>query len=289
MRDLGIYNLDVYVTGRCNYQCEYCYGEQDRCPDMGTDTYRKALEFAHYIGAHNIQLCGGEPLVCKNFEDFTLMAKEKGFGVILRTNGYHLLQHIDFIANNCQWVGVSLDGLPAVNDMMRPSRTWVSAQEKFSRPVEGIRKLKEVNPEMKIILATLASKLNYEQIPSFATYIRDTHLPIDRWKIYEFICDKFRSEENKAKFEMSEAEFSKLSMLMPASVNGAQIILQSAHTERVGANCLIVSQNGDIKLSGVHYGNVTNDNFNDIIDRLQADNVLEVIVDNKKGTYGGQK
>lgn len=289
MRSIGVSNLDVYVTGRCNYKCEYCYGEQDCAPDMSVQTYQRALDFATYIGAKNIQMCGGEPLVCKNFKIFTLMAKERAFEVILRTNGYFLSEYIDFVAQNCLWVGVSIDGLANSNDKMRPSKTSTSAQEKFDRPISAIRILKKENPAIKVILATLASKLNYKDIPLFAQYIQDEKLPIDKWKIYEFIRDKFRSEENYSKYEMTEAEFEELASAIPKTINGAEIMLQSAHTERVGANCLIVYQNGDINLSGVHYGNVNVDNFDDIIDRLYADNALSVIGNNKKETYGERK
>ena len=285
-RILGVCNLDVYVTGHCNYKCEYCYGERDFCPDMDVDTYNNALAFAEYIGAQNIQMCGGEPLVCKNFELFITMAKEKGFEVILRTNGYYLSDYIDFVAQNCLWVGVSIDGLAIANDKMRPSKANVSAQEKFERPIKAIQTLKETNPTIKVILATLASKLNYNEIPAFAQYIQDVQLPIDKWKIYEFIRDKFRSDENHSKYEMTEAEFEELVASLPQTINEAEIMLQSAHTERVGANCLIVYQNGDINLSGVHYGNVNVDEFDIIIDRLYADNALAVIENNKKVTYG---
>lgn len=289
MRNIGICNLDVYITGHCNYKCEYCYGEKDMCPDMADETYQRALDFAAYIGAENIQMCGGEPLVCKKFKSFTLMAKERTFNVILRTNGYFLSDYIDFVAQNCLWVGVSIDGLTYSNDKMRPSNACISAQEKFERPIKAIQSLKKENPNIKIILATLASKLNYKDIPLFAQYIQDEKLPIDKWKIYEFIRDKFRSNENYSKYEMTENEFDELSKSLPETINGAEIILQSAHTERVGANCLIVYQNGDINLSGVHYGNVNTDEFDDIIDRLYADNALMVIGNNKKVTYGEHK
>lgn len=285
MRNLGICNLDIYITGRCNYKCEYCYGEKDSCPDMSIETYNKALEFAEYINAKNIQMCGGEPLVCKNFKLFTLMAKKNGFDVILRTNGFLLPDYIDFVAENFLWVGVSIDGLASSNDLMRPSKVKMSADEKFIRPITAIKKLKSLNPSIKIILATLSSKLNYKEIPLFAKYIQETQLPIDKWKIYEFIRDKFRSEENHKKYEMSELEFGELASLLPKSINGAEIILQSAHTERVGANCLIIYQNGDINLSGVHYGNINTDNFDHIIDKLYEDNALTVIENNKKVTY----
>ena len=287
MRNIGVKNLDVYLTGKCNYRCEYCYGENDCRPDMSAETYAKALEFGKYICAENIEMCGGEPLVCKEFQNYTLQAKEVGFGVILRTNAYFLFDQAEFVAQNCLWVGVSIDGLKTANDVMRPSRKKVSADEKFLRPISAIRELKRLNPDLKIILATLASKLNYKEIPAFADYIQKTQLPIDKWKIYEFIRDKFRSDLNHTKYEMSEAEFSELNASIPETVNGAEVILQSAHTERVGANCLIVYQNGDINLTGVHYGNINTDAFDDIIDRLYADNALSVIANNKKFTYGG--
>ena len=91
MRSIGVSNLDVYVTGRCNYKCEYCYGEQDCAPDMSVQTYQRALDFATYIGAKNIQMCGGEPLVCKNF-------KIQRLG---RSSG--LLGKDDFDGKICPW------------------------------------------------------------------------------------------------------------------------------------------------------------------------------------------
>lgn len=286
MRNLGISHLDVYVTGNCNYKCEYCYGEQDCRSDMMIQTYDKALMFAKYIGAENIQMCGGEPLVCKNFKEFTVLARKAGFDVILRTNGYFLGDYLGFVAENFRWVGVSLDGLSEENSLMRPSKKVETAEEKFQRPIRAIRELKQLAPGLSIILATLASKQNYKSIPRLAEYIRESHLPIDRWKIYEFIRDKFRSDLNYEKYEMTEEEFETLCQMMPDKINGAEVILQSAHTERVGANCLIVYQNGDINLSGVHYGNVNVDQFDTIIDKLIADGALDVISINKKNTYG---
>lgn len=286
MKNLEINNLDVYITGRCNYRCEYCYGENENCSDMAVGTYVKALEFASYVGAKNIQMCGGEPLVCRNFKKFTLMARECGFGVILRTNGFYLSDYLDFVAENFLWVGVSIDGITNVNDFMRPSKHYIDAEEKFNRPINAIRALKKFNCNVKVILATLASTLNYRDIPKLVSYIQDTKLPIDRWKIYEFIRDKFRSDLNYKKYEMSQSDSEYLANVVPKVVNGAEVILQSARAERVGANCLIVYQNGDINLSGIHYGNVNNDKFEDIVGRLAADNVLKVIVNNKKVTYG---
>lgn len=281
-------NLDIYVTGKCNYACDYCFGEDDRCGSMAPDVYRAALEFGRFLAVGRIGLCGGEPLVCPEFEEFALAARNQGFRLILRTNGMLIGKHLEFIAENCEWVGISLDGLPGINALMRKSRAPVPADEQFSRPVEAIFSLKRLNPDLKILLATLASKKNYQHIRALGDYIISAQAPIDKWKIYEFIPDKFRSGSNSQEFAMTPQEFDDMARQLPDTINGAPILLQSARQERAAANCLIVYQNGDIRLMGKKYGNVAKDRFSDIIDGLERYNALTAVNANKALTYNAQ-
>ena len=281
-----ISTLDIYLTGKCNYCCKYCYGENDSRGDMNLKTYEKALDFGHFISAKTIELCGGEPLVCKNFEKYSTLAREENFDLTLRTNGIFLDARFDFVAQNFKWVGISLDGLPEDNAEMRTSRKKISPEEQFQKPVVAIKELKKRNPKIKILLATLACKKNYSRLPDFARFLIDNHIPLDKWKIYEFIVDKFRSLINRELFEMTESEFKAVGEKILSVVGKKfEIQLQSAHTKRVSANCLIVSQNGDINLMGKYYGNVVATPFDKIINLLIEDNALEVISDNKFKTY----
>lgn len=278
-------NLDVYITGQCNYQCEYCYGESDTCGAMEKDVYMQAIAFGHFLNVANIQMCGGEPLVCPFFEEYADIARKNGFSVILRTNGILINKHINFIVNSCSWVGISIDGLPKENAIMRKPRFPISPKEQFDIPIKSIFELKRLNPNLKIILASVASKKNYQKLPDFAYYLIEKDVPIDKWKIYEFINDKFRSGINNSKFAMTTDEFDFLVEKMPHQINHAPVQIQSAHTDRVAANCLIVYQNGDINLLGKTYGNVLTTPFQSIIERLIFDNALDVICDNKENTY----
>lgn len=286
MRNIGISNLDIYLTGRCNFECRYCYGEKDCYGPMNFEVYSKCLSFAKFIGATYIELCGGEPLTISNFEDYVLMARKSGFEVILRTNGMLIDNHLEFIANNCSWVGISIDGLSHTNSLMRPSKTPIDEEKQFTVPLNAICSLKEINPNIKIILASLASKVNYLDIPKLANYLIENKVPIDEWKIYEFIVDKFRSVDNKGLFELSEEEFSSMVKNLPETINGAKIIVKSARGERRVGDCLIVRQNGDLIIMGVRYGNLLNDDFDSIVDALFKDNAIDVIVKNKNETYG---
>lgn len=286
MKPLKIPNLDIYLTGKCNYCCGYCYGENDSRGDMDLKTYEKALGFGHFIEAKTLEFCGGEPLVCENFENYSSLAREQNFDLTLRTNGIFLDAHFDFVAKNFKWVGISLDGLPEDNAAMRISRKKISPEEQFQKPVNAIKELKKRNPEINILLATLACKKNYSRLPDFAKFLVDNHVPLDKWKIYEFIVDKFRSLINRELFEMTESEFQAVGEKILSVVGKKfEVQLQSAHTKRVSANCLIVAQNGDINLMGKHYGNVVTTPFDKIINLLVEDNALAVIAENKSKTY----
>lgn len=285
IRKLGLKNLDIYVTGKCNYMCGYCYGENDKYGSMEEEVYNTALELAEYIDVEYIQMCGGEPLVCPEFEKYVTLAKNKGFKIILRTNGILIEKHLVFISENCDWVGISVDGLPEYNSLMRTPRASMTKDEQFDKPVSAIFELKKLNPNIDIILASLVSKKNYKGIVPFADYLIKNKVPINKWKIYEFIEDKFRSKINHSEYEMSENDFSQMVSELPNDINGAPIQSQSAHTNRVSANCLIVYQNGDIKLMGKHYGNIMKNSFDTIIDLLIKDNALDIIEKNKENTY----
>ena len=286
MTPLGVENLDIYITGRCNYCCEYCYGETDTHGDMEQVTYQRCLDFAHYIGVTNIQLCGGEPLVCKKFASMVTLARDRKFGVVLRTNGILIDRYIDMIASECKWVGISLDGLPQDNAMMRSTRIKMSPDEQFQIPIKAVFSLRERNPDIGILLATLVSKRNYARIPDFARYLVAQNVPINKWKIYEFIIDKFRSIVNQDLFAMREDQFLEMGKEVQSVVGTKfEVQLQSSHTDRVAANCLIITQDGSINLMGKFYGNVLRNTFDSIIDGLLRDNALSVIAENKYVTY----
>lgn len=285
MVDLGIVNLDIYITGKCNYKCRYCYGENDCLTGIKIETYEKCLEFAKYINAKNIEICGGEPLVEKNFELFVSMAQDSGFDVILRTNGILVPQKIDFIAENCSWVGISLDGLPEENALMRESKTPISKEEQFFIPLKAIRDLKLKNSNIKILLASVLSSKNCDAFLNFIFYIKEENLPIDRWKIYQFVTDKFRSLENDKEFFLEDEKFESIAKMIPDKINDTQIIVQPSKGLDKATNCLIVRQNGDIILSNVFYGNVVDTPFDLIVENLIKGNVLNLIKGNKNLTY----
>lgn len=286
MSTIEISTVDLYFTGFCNYKCEYCYGENDINPHMTKETYLQCLDFAQQINATTIEFCGGEPLLNPLFEEAVRLAKARGFQLILRTNGIYLGKHLDLIAENFEWIGISLDGLVEANARMRPAKNKISKEDQFHLPIANMKALKEKNPNIKILLATVASAVNYSDIPAFAQYVEEHQLPINKWKIYQFIKDKFRSEIYEDKYALPMVLFEEMKNRFPSTLlKKTEVQFQSSNVEGVSGNCLIVLHNGQIQIMKKIYGQIGVNTNEEIIDNLKNSPVLTYIQKNKNVTY----
>ena len=116
--------LVLWVTTDCNLRCRYCYANGgDRAEYMGWRVAKRALDIM--IGRFSrfkIQFAGGEPLLNLNLvEQVVRYTYDWGVRYQLQTNATlidgAMAQTIRSLGID---VGVSLDGLPAVNDSLRP-------------------------------------------------------------------------------------------------------------------------------------------------------------------------
>jgi Fe-coproporphyrin III synthase len=120
VKPVVIWNL----TRRCNLKCRHCYTTSADVPFPGELTHDQAmavLDDLKGFGIPALILSGGEPLSRFDFFDLAERAKALGFRHLsLSTNGTRIVQHIDRIADiGFDYVGISLDGLGAMNDWFR--------------------------------------------------------------------------------------------------------------------------------------------------------------------------
>ena len=263
--------LDVKITNLCNYQCEYCYGLTDN-KSMDEETFRKVITIARRLNFEAIEFCGGEPLVHPEFDKFTSLAKE--FKLILRTNGMLIDKHKEVISKYYAWVGVSLDGTAEMNHLMRKANVDLSAEIQFNTPINSIIKLKKLNPNLNILLGSLVSLINYDNILELGNYIVENKIPIDLWKLYLFRGKRERAKENEPKFILSEEKFEKLEF------KGIKTVLQKGSKD--SGECFIVSPEGNISLGSTVIANINN-SPSKIINAISK--VMEKVLGNKKTTY----
>jgi MoaA/NifB/PqqE/SkfB family radical SAM enzyme len=284
MQDFQVPVLDIYVTGVCNLDCGYCFGELDTRPGMPRPMFEMALTFARAMGASTIELCGGEPLLYKDFEWAVRQAQAAGFRLILRTNGYYLERRRAFVARSFAAVGLSLDGDPESNDRMRPQKGGIqwTPRQKFETPLNEVLALKALNPSMQVILASVATRQNVEGIERLADILLERQIPIDVWKVYQFVSNYFRALANASEFNLADDSFAALCDRLKAKADG-KLEMRCRTATEVDGSCLIVSQSGDILVGGKPFGHVSQ-NPGDIMARFRSGTEAH-ISGNKHITY----
>lgn len=137
VKPVVIWNL----TRTCNLRCRHCYTTSADVPFPGELSHEQAmgvLDDLKGFGIPALILSGGEPL--SRFDFFSLAERAKALGfrhLSLSTNGTKLADHIDRIADlGFDYVGISLDGLGAMNDWFR------GVEGAFDAALAGVRACK---------------------------------------------------------------------------------------------------------------------------------------------------
>lgn len=116
--------LVLLVTTDCNLRCRYCYARGGEDPQqMSWEVAKRALDlmFERFDG-FDVQFSGGEPLLNMELvERVVEYTKGRGVRHRIQTNATLIDRRVArWIRELGISVGVSLDGLPEVNDRLRP-------------------------------------------------------------------------------------------------------------------------------------------------------------------------
>ncbi len=137
VKPVVIWNL----TRRCNLRCRHCYTTSADVPFPGELSHDQAVGVLDDLSAFRIPaliLSGGEPL--SRFDFFDLAERARGLDfrhLSLSTNGTRVAEHADRIADlGFDYVGISLDGIGAVNDWFR------GVEGAFDEALAGVRACK---------------------------------------------------------------------------------------------------------------------------------------------------
>jgi len=198
--------INWHITNRCNFDCVFCFAKwQGKCHEKELITNQSsAIHFLNELyqffapgnnknplssaltwSSIRLNFAGGEPLLLgKNLVTIMQEAKRIGFQTSLITNGSKLSEsNIEDIAKNTDMIGFSIDSnLPEVN--IRIGRKW--SKEKTidtTNLIYCIKKMKELNPEIKIKVNTVVNKLNYTED---LTHIINSIRP-HKWKLLKVL------------------------------------------------------------------------------------------------------
>ena len=183
-------------------------------------------------------------------------------------------------------MGISLDGDAETNDLMRPLKGGrrVDPQAKFEIPFREVTALKELNPRLRILLATVATAENLGGVRRLADVLAARRPPLDLWKVHQFVSNNFRSLETRNRFTVSKEAFAALEADLTRQIGGA-FPLSCRRSNEVDGSCLVVTQGGEVRVGALVFGVLDQDPFAEIAERLDAFEASVRIQDNKNSTY----
>ena len=112
------------MTRRCNLRCIHCYSDsrdQAYPGELDDAAARKLIDDLADFGCPVLLFSGGEPLLHARLLDYIALAKDKGLRPVVSTNGTLIDDETAkrFVELGTAYVGISLDGIEAVNDRFR--------------------------------------------------------------------------------------------------------------------------------------------------------------------------
>jgi len=151
------------LVRRCNLTCMHCYSistDIDFPGELETDEVFKVLDDLKAARVPAVILSGGEPLLRKNIFEIAERTKALGFYTALSTNGtlidMPLAERI--AATGFDYVGISLDGLPATHDRIRRK------QGAFDKSLNAMRMCRDLG--IKVGMRFTLTQENAAELPA---------------------------------------------------------------------------------------------------------------------------
>ena len=111
------------ITRQCNLKCRHCYAQaQAKKPkgELTTQEGKVLLDDLSSFGAPVILFSGGEPVLRPDLPELAEYAVAKGMRAVISTNGTLITKELakTFKDIGLSYVGISLDGMEAINDQI---------------------------------------------------------------------------------------------------------------------------------------------------------------------------
>ncbi len=162
------------VTRRCNLRCIHCYAhakEQAEADELSFEQGRALIDDLAGFGAPVVLFSGGEPLARKDLPQLAAYAVSKGMRAVISTNGTLITPSVALTLKEIglSYVGISLDGLEAVNDRFR------GVPGAFRAALDGIRNCQAAG--IKVGLRFTINRFNVQEIPGIFKLIEEMEIP----------------------------------------------------------------------------------------------------------------
>jgi 12,18-didecarboxysiroheme deacetylase len=162
------------VTRACNLKCIHCYAHavrRSRETELTTEQAKNMIDDLAQFGVPVLLFSGGEPLVRPDLVELARYAVAKGMRAVISTNGTLITREKaeELKSVGLSYVGVSLDGMEAINDQFRGKKGA------FREAMEGIRNCQEAG--LKVGLRFTINRMNMDEVSRIFDLLEASNIP----------------------------------------------------------------------------------------------------------------
>jgi radical SAM protein with 4Fe4S-binding SPASM domain len=189
------------ITLSCNLRCGHCGSSAgiSRPDELSLEEALGICDQLPSLLVQEVDLTGGEPLLCANWPKIAGRLHELEIPVRLVTNGILLKDSAPLLLDVAiNTVAVSLDGLEATHDIIRKRKGL------FRQVVDGIEYALSIDIPVAVI--TAVNEMNVDELPPLLTFLRN--LGVRYWQVQPTFSSG-RAQDTKG-LALSESSFLKL-------------------------------------------------------------------------------
>jgi len=161
------------ITYKCNLNCFFCDRQtiyRDKLnKDITLSEAKMVIDNLANADVMTIGITGGEALLRNDLEDIAEYAVDKGLVVTLSTNGTLMTKsRAQKLANLCQSISISLDGLADTHDEVRGKKGA------YDKAIQGLKHLAATTPRACAIgVNFVLNKLNFQELRKVFDTVRN--------------------------------------------------------------------------------------------------------------------
>jgi len=272
-------SVDIYITDKCQCNCEHCYNVDNKSnksflvqkKKITTNQIKQALLEAKELGAINVTLLGGEPLLSKDLLEIVSFAKRNKLTIFINTNGEFLTNNmiINLKKSGLTTVHVSLDFMDERHDLFRERKGL------YKKVINNIKLCKELGMDVLISSVMTSERIKdgtFSKIVNFA----------NKHKIFVQVNQpiKIGKWENDTKNNLPMEEH----IALRKKFKGKRLkIFNDRHINLkccAGSERVIITYDGECipcENIRVSYGNIRKESLKDIYSRMYNCEFLDIL------------
>ncbi|HOP48211.1 MAG TPA: 12,18-didecarboxysiroheme deacetylase [Desulfobacteraceae bacterium] len=162
------------VTRTCNLNCIHCYARATKDKNDMELSFEQGLSLIDDLASYGVPVIlfsGGEPLMRPDLVELAHHAVKSGMRAVISTNGTLITREKanDLKEIGLSYVGISLDGMEAINDRFR------GRKGAFQDALKGIKNCQEAG--LKVGLRFTINRINANEIDDIFDLLEEYNIP----------------------------------------------------------------------------------------------------------------